>query len=130
MGGCCGCFRKTDDLNEINQDDILWLKTPSSLTNGIPSNNHFSIGGLSNMSSQEPAVVTIARKAQEKADQEKGRKHLLDLQCAQLGVQLIEISSVNKLSLFRLYAHLFFQIYSQVGSPKGQTDNECGWRKS
>jgi hypothetical protein len=74
MGGCCGCFRQPDDLNEINQDDILWLKTPSSLTTGTPSIVHFSIGGLSNMSSQEPAVVTIARKAQEKADQEKGRR--------------------------------------------------------
>ena len=77
MGGCCGCFRQPDDLNEVNQNDILWLQTSSSLTTAIPSNLHFSIGGLSNMSSQEPAVVTIARQAQEKADREKGREDLL-----------------------------------------------------
>ena len=72
MGGCCGCFEKKDDLNEVNQNDILWLQTSSSLTAGIPSNMHFSIGGLSNVSGQEPAAVTCARKAQEKLEREKG----------------------------------------------------------
>ena len=73
MGCCFGCFRTKDDFNEINQDDILWLKTSSSLTTGIPSNLHFSIGGISNMSGQEPAVVTMAR-AREKAEREKGNE--------------------------------------------------------
>ena len=72
MGCCFGCFRKSDDLNEINQDHILWLQTSSTLTTGIRSDLHFSIGGTSYNSNEEPAVVTYARKLQEKADREKG----------------------------------------------------------
>ena len=74
MGGCCGCFRKKDSLNEINQDDIFWLKSSSSLTSGFKSDMHFSIGGTSNMSG-EPAVVTYARKAQERTQREKGKEN-------------------------------------------------------
>ena len=75
MGCCLGCFRKTDDLNEINQDDILWLKSSSSLTTGIRSDVHFSIGGTSNMSG-EPSVVTMAQ-AREKAERKQGKGILI-----------------------------------------------------
>jgi hypothetical protein len=127
MGGCLGCFRKKDDLNEVNQDDILWLQTNSSLTTGIPSNLHFSIGGLSDMSGQEPAVVT-ARKAQEKAEREKGIAAFVTYCSSNVNSLETDRATVPKVSLFSLYAHLyFFQFCSQVRSSEEQSSNECGW---
>lgn len=111
MGGCCGCFEKKDDLNEVNQNDILWLQTSSSLTAGIPSNMHFSIGGLSNVSGQEPAAVTCARKAQEKLEREKGMAAFVTYLTSNVNsLELIDLSGDNKVYFVR--SSLFFNLQS------------------